>query len=297
MDGTLKIAMVAGCMAAVVLAAGCGAQQGSARRASLPGCAAYGVRAIERHVTVTRVPAACRGLTRAEINQAVSKAVDTVAGGRRKVAWRRLAVAVGARLARLVTTPEPATRALPGPRQSGSVRRPGTGHALAVAALVSWLLTAGIGSCLLIGWFAPGGTGRRRSGPGSPPPAVIAGHFGLAATGLVVWIAYLAAGQVFLAWTAVGLLLAVAGLGMATVSVGLGDPVRAAVAGAVTSAGMAEAVSPGSRAPGVAEPGGTPGGMVEPGGRPPVLLILGHGALAMATLLLALLAAVGATGR
>jgi manganese efflux pump family protein len=259
-------------VAAAVLAAGCGSQHRGAHRASMQGCADYAVRAIEQHVTVTRVPAACRGLTRAEINQAVSRAVDTVAGGRRKVAWRRLAVAAGARLSRLVTTPRPAISPVPGSMPSGSVRRPGSAGAIAVAALVSWLLTAGIGSCLLVGWIGSVGIGRPRGGQRSPPPAVVAGHFGLAATGLVVWIAYLAAGQVFLAWTAVGLLLAVAGLGMATLSVSLGDQGPAAVV-----------------------PERPPAGAAQPGSRPPVLLIIGHGALAMATLLLALLAATAAS--
>jgi hypothetical protein len=50
---------------------------------------------------------------------------------------------------------------------------------------------------------------------------VIAGHFGLALGGLVIWAAYLVAGWAALAWTAVGVLLPVAGLGVATVSIGL----------------------------------------------------------------------------
>jgi hypothetical protein len=39
-------------------------------------------------------------------------------------------------------------------------------------------------------------------------------HFGLALTGLLVWISYLATGVTGLAWAACGLLLAVASLGM-----------------------------------------------------------------------------------
>src|ERR1022692_3886333 len=226
MNVSRQVAAVAGCLLAVLLAAGCGAEPGSAHRATMQGCTDYGVHAIEDHVTVTRMPAACRGLSKEEINQSVSKAVDTVAGGRRKVAWRKLAVAVGARLGRLVTSVPP----------------------------------AGSGSCLLVTWMAHGGLRRERAGPGNLPPAVVVGHFSLAVTGLILWIAYLAAGRTFLAWAAVGLLLAVAGLGMATLSIGLGSPARA------------------------------PAGIVPPRGGPPVLLIAGHGALAMATLLLALLA-------
>jgi hypothetical protein len=265
MNVSRQVAAVAGCLLAVLLAAGCGAEPGSAHRATMQGCTDYGVHAIEDHVTVTRMPAACRGLSKEEINQAVSKAVDTVAGGRRKVAWRKLAVAVGARLGRLVTSVPPAISAVSGGGQPVPDRRPGIDAALAVAVLILWLLTAGSGSCLLVTWMAHGGLRRERAGPGNLPPAVVVGHFSLAVTGLILWIAYLAAGRTFLAWAAVGLLLAVAGLGMATLSIGLGSPARA------------------------------PAGIVPPRGGPPVLLIAGHGALAMATLLLALLAVTGVT--
>jgi hypothetical protein len=285
MNVTPKMAVLAGALAAVVLAAGCGTQPGRPHRASVPGCAAYGVRAIERHVTVTRVPAACRGLTRAQIDQSVTRAVDIVADGRRKVAWRRAAVAAGARLARLVTTPGPAISPVPGSIQPVSARPPPAGRALAVAALVSWLLTAGIGSYLLAGWLSRGRTGRPRGRPGGPPPAVIAGHFGLAATGLAGWAAYLATDRVILAWTAVGLLLVAAGLGMATLFAGLDGPVYAAPAGAGAGAS--------ADGPRIVPAGEVPAGILPSGDRPPVLLIAGHGALAMATLLLAVAAAAG----
>ena len=42
-------------------------------------------------------------------------------------------------------------------------------------------------------------------------------HFGLALTGLLVWISYLATGVTGLAWAACGLLIPVAGLGMSLV--------------------------------------------------------------------------------
>jgi hypothetical protein len=284
MSGAPKFALVAGCLAAVVLATGCGAQPGSTHRASLQDCAGYGVRAIEQHLTVTRVPAACRGLTRAQIDQAVTRAVDIVAGGRRKVAWRRAAVAAGARLARLVTTPQPAISPAPGGIRPVAARQPPTGRGIAVAALLSWLLTAGIGSYLLVGWLMRGRIGLPRGRPGGIPSAVIVGHFGLAATGLVGWVAYLVTDRVFLAWTAVGLLLAVAGLGMATLLTGLDAPARAAVTAVVTAGASAD----GS---GVIPAGDRSAGIVPSAGRPPVLLIAGHGALAMATLLLAVAAA------
>ena len=80
-----------------------------------------------------------------------------------------------------------------------------------------------------------------------------------------------------------GLLLVVAGLGMATLFAGLDGPAYAAAAGAGASAD----------GPGVVPAGEVPAGILPSRDRPPVLLIAGHGALAMATLLLAVAAAAG----
>jgi len=77
------------------------------------------------------------------------------------------------------------------------------------------------GSYVLGTWISRGGTLRQRAGATGSPPTVIFGHFGLALGGLVIWVAYLIAGWASMAWTAVGVLLPVAGLGMATVAIGL----------------------------------------------------------------------------
>ena len=55
--------------------------------------------------------------------------------------------------------------------------------------------------------------------PGRLAPAVTLGHVGAASAGLLVWIAYLVTGLAGLGWLAVGMLLAAAGLGMATLTV------------------------------------------------------------------------------
>jgi manganese efflux pump family protein len=57
-----------------------------------------------------------------------------------------------------------------------------------VAALVTWILTAGGGSVLLTTWL----TRRRTSGSSRLPAPLILGHAGLAVVGLVLWIVYLA---------------------------------------------------------------------------------------------------------
>jgi hypothetical protein len=80
-----------------------------------------------------------------------------------------------------------------------------------VAALILWVITAGGGFVLLGTWLAKGGT--RQPGRSSFPPALIFGHFLLAATGLVLWIIYLFIDSRALAWVAFVLLLAVAVLG------------------------------------------------------------------------------------
>jgi hypothetical protein len=48
---------------------------------------------------------------------------------------------------------------------------------------------------------------------------VVFAHFGMASTGLLVWVSYLATGWIVLAWLAVGLLMVVIGLGVSTVTV------------------------------------------------------------------------------
>src|SRR5260221_10062934 len=144
-----------------------------------------------------------------------------------KAVWRRRAAKVAPFLSHLITGPAPAASSLP-------VSSPGSGSSTAasgpigskdlpmdVAALVAWLITAGSGTYVLAAWISRGATVRQRAGSTGSPPAAIFGHFGLALSGLVIWVVYLIAGWPALAWTAVGVLLQVAGLGMATVFIGL----------------------------------------------------------------------------
>lgn len=79
------------------------------------------------------------------------------------------------------------------------------------AALISWVLTAGGGFILLAIWLRNGGMSQRA--PGEIKPFLILGHFLLAATGLVLWIAYVATDSDALAWIAFALLVVVALLG------------------------------------------------------------------------------------
>jgi manganese efflux pump family protein len=303
---------------------------GGAPQATVQGCTAYGVYAIEHRITVTRTPSACQGLSRAEINQAAARAIIQAAGGVRKAVWRKRAAEVAPFLRHLFTAPAPVTSSLPA-MASGS----GSGEPLGrkdlgmdIAALIAWLITAGSGGYLLGNWLAHGGTLRSRADGTGSPPAVIIGHFGLALTGLVIWVIYLVAGWSALAWTAVGVLLPVAGLGMAALTVGLpglpslpalqgrpGRPVPAiAGSAAAGSAPAGSSAADGAAAPAVADAPAVPGAPAGAGSSPIAvtptgadapgravsakrrlspLIVVGHGALAVTTMLLVLLAALG----
>src|SRR5438876_6028014 len=81
------------------------------------------------------------------------------------------------------------------------------------AALIAWIATAGGGFVLLSIWLARGGMRQGRE-PGSRiRPPLILGHFLLAATGLVLWIVYVASDSDVLAWIAFAVLVVVAALG------------------------------------------------------------------------------------
>ena len=79
------------------------------------------------------------------------------------------------------------------------------------AALIAWVVTAGGGFLLLAKWLRHGGM-RQKEG-GQIRPILILSHFGLAATGLVLWIVYVANGSDALAWIAFVILVLVALLG------------------------------------------------------------------------------------
>jgi len=81
-----------------------------------------------------------------------------------------------------------------------------------IATLITWILAAGGGFFMLGQWIARGGA--RGTATTNFPPAVIFGHFLLAAAGLVVWIVYLVAKTDALVWVAFALLLPVAVLGL-----------------------------------------------------------------------------------
>src|SRR5947207_6823743 len=81
------------------------------------------------------------------------------------------------------------------------------------AALITWVVTAGGGFTMLVIWLKNGGMRQSGAVGGKIPPWLILTHFLLAATGLVVWIVYIAADKDVLAWIAFAILAVVASLG------------------------------------------------------------------------------------
>ena len=80
------------------------------------------------------------------------------------------------------------------------------------AALISWIVTA-LGGFVLLGlWVRNGGMASREPGRRIKPPLIFT-HFGLAALGLVLWIIYVFNGSDTLAWIAFGILVVVALIG------------------------------------------------------------------------------------
>ena len=143
-------------------------------------------------------------------------------------------------------------------------------------ALVTWIVTAGGGFVMLAIWLSRGGM--RQRDRGRIRPALILSHFLLAATGLVIWIVYLAADEDALAWIALAILAVVALLGWTMFFIWAGQRQR--------RAGAAPASSP--------LEGGNTGEPAEQ--HFPVPIVALHGLLAVATVILVLLAAAGVGG-
>ncbi|HEY7014934.1 MAG TPA: hypothetical protein VH480_19390 [Streptosporangiaceae bacterium] len=290
-SGAVRGIAAAAALLAAVLAGGCSAGAPAPFLATVDTCYAFGVQALQRHQTVTTVPRACAGLSHAEVNLAVARAVREVAGPGHKAAARRQASREGTYLAHLINTVPPGR---PAPLAAAPVRS-ASDLSLSLAALAAWVVTAAAGLYLLAGWFARGGWRRRHIRAAGLPPLVILGHAGLAVAGLAIWIAFAASGVPALAWTAVGLTLVIAGLGMATLVTGLPEPAESAAAGSGSPAGPPSAGLPGAAGDGAGPALATRAAVAAPVKvRMPWTVIAAHGVLAAATIMLVLLAAIAA---
>jgi manganese efflux pump family protein len=150
---------------------------------------------------------------------------------------------------------------------------------MGIAALITWLLTAAGGFVMLGIWIAKGGA-RQNS---KFPPAVIFGHFGLAAAGLVIWIIYLIADSTGLAWTAFVIMVPVALLGFVMLARWI-PTYRSRTAVPASAGGAGSTATAASTAP---------AGTAPAEKNFPVAIVAGHGLFAVVTVVLVLLTAVG----
>ena len=142
------------------------------------------------------------------------------------------------------------------------------------AALIAWIATAGGGFVLLASWLSRGGMRQGREGGSRIRPPLILGHFLLAATGLVIWIIYVANDSDSLAWVAFVLLAIVAALGWTMFAIWYQRRQR----GPAAATGV------------TGEPGSSE---TPPEQHFPVPIVALHGLLAVTTLVLVFLTAVG----
>jgi manganese efflux pump family protein len=294
-----------------LFATGCGPSSAGTHKHTVQGCAAYGLHAIRHRVTVYWKPAPCQGLSKTEVNEAVALAVARAAGDARKAIRREREGEAAPYLAHLVSVlPPGASASSSGTRSAATSSR---NLPMAIAALIAWLVTAGSGAYVLGSWIARGGSlrrGARGAGTGSPP-AMLLGHFGLALCGLALWVVYLVTGWAALAWVAVGVLLPVAGLGMATLVNGLpgrraaspqgnggetgpgGNDAAAGDAAVIQVAGADTSGSTRTATIGASSPGTAGASTVPVRARLAPMVVAAHGALAVTTMILVLLAALG----
>jgi len=196
------------------------------------------------------------------------------------------------------------------------------GHSLGIATLISWLLAEILGAYMLRSWFASGGAGERRSRLDTARSRtdtsrldtismpLVLGHAGLAFAGFTCWVSFLISAADPLAWLSVGFLAPAIGLGISTVTVWTPYPARRPER--LPSPGAGQSASTGETLDETLADEALTTKLVEdllarmlaeptPSRRPrwqlaPLVPIL-HGVLAIATFLLATLAAIAAIAR
>jgi len=137
---------------------------------------------------------------------------------------------------------------------------------MAVAALVAWVLTAGIGVYMLRTWVTRGGLRRQRATGVGVPPAVVFGHASAALTGLVIWAGFVKTNWEPLAWLGVALITAAIALGVCTVTLWTPYPVVVPVdvGPQEGQGGLGGRFLPGAEGPGPSGSGVSPGGGSAP---------------------------------
>lgn len=142
------------------------------------------------------------------------------------------------------------------------------GGSLGIAALITWVVAALGGFYMLGVWLSKGGARRQGDTQTLLRPPVVFSHFLLAAAGLVVWIIYLLTDAGALAWVAFAVVVVVALLGFSMFVPWLS-----------------------ARRVAYAAKAGAPDNAATPESGFPMAVVLAHGALAAATVVLVILTA------
>jgi manganese efflux pump family protein len=161
---------------------------------------------------------------------------------------------------------------------------------MALAALVTWVITAAFGFFMLGTWISQGGVRPTAGTASNFRPPVVFGHFLLAAGGLVLWIVYLFVDSRALAWVAFIDLIVVAGIGDVLVLRWFKD--RRTTAGSAVRTGEGRGTTRGQAATATSAP--TAPDLVEQ--RIPLAAVAAHGVFAVTTVVLVFLTALGIGG-
>jgi hypothetical protein len=168
---------------------------------------------------------------------------------------------------------------------------------MAIAAMISWVLTASIGAYMLRTWVMRGGLRRQRASGVGVPPAVVFGHASAALTGLLIWLGFVGTGLELLAWLGITVVACAIALGVCTVTLWTPYPVAAPPA---ADAAVAPEATP-LAAPGTVTDEMIASLLADPfpaSGRPRLkmagLVPVAHGFAALTTFMLAVLAAISA---
>lgn len=148
------------------------------------------------------------------------------------------------------------------------------------ATLITWFCAVLAGLYMLAVWLIENDVTSRGVAPSRLPVPVVFAHLTLAAAGLTLWVVFLVVQRRGFAWAAIGVLGAVAVLGLSMFARWI--PVHR-----------------GTTAP-AAPDGAAPGGgalAVPAEGNLPVVIVIAHGLLAVSTLVLALLTVMTGRGR
>src|SRR5580700_8636476 len=155
-------------------AAGCSSPS-AVTGGSVGSCYQFAAQAIQRHVTVSVVPAACQGLSQVEVNVAVGRAVRAAAAGVRGRVRQRQVIArdspyVAGLIRAVPAAGSPTASVSPsgppgGPAVAASPSRLPSREPLNLAALAAWLVTAGLGVSMMARWIIRAG----RPGRGQRP--------------------------------------------------------------------------------------------------------------------------------